>query len=139
MVNFLEEHQGEYGVEPICAMLPIAPSTYYKHRARRLDPNERPERTKRDERLRVEIQRVWDDNFSVYGAEKVWRQLGREGVDVARCTVERLMRAMGLRGAVRGRAFTTTTSADDRYLWTVRESANGHSPDYRQLGGECFL
>ena len=113
MVNFLEEHQGEYGVEPICAMLPIAPSTYYEQRARKLDPQKRPARTKRDEEMRVEIQRVWDENFCVYGAEKVWRQLGQEDVDVARCTVERLMRDMGLRGAVRGRAFTTTTVADE--------------------------
>lgn len=98
-----------YGVEPICEVLPIAPATYYEHRARRIDPERRPVRAKRDEKLRGEIQRVWDENFSVYGAEKVWKQLRREDVDVARCTVERLMRGMGLRGAVRGRAFRLTT------------------------------
>ena len=110
MVDFVEEHRDEYGVEPICEMLPIAPSTYYQQRARRRDPEVRPYRAKRDERLSVEIRRVWDESFDgTYGADKVWRQLRRERVWVARCTVERLMRAMGLRGAVRGRAFTVTT------------------------------
>jgi putative transposase len=80
--------------------------------ARIRDPDRWPERAKRDERLREEVRRVWDENFAVYGAEKVWRQLRREGLDVARCTVQRLMRAMGLRGAVRGRAFRATTEAD---------------------------
>ncbi len=102
----------EYGVEPICRVLPIAPATYYAHRARARDPSLRPAREKRDEALRKQIQRVWDENFQVYGAEKVWRQLRREGVDVARCTVARLMRDMGLRGAVRGRAFKVTTEVD---------------------------
>ena len=113
MVEFIEEHRGEHGVEPICAMLPIAPATYYEHAARRRDPELRPARAKRDDELRAEIQRVYDENLRVYGADKVWRQLGREGHEAARCTVERLMRDMGLRGAVRGRAFTRTTVADD--------------------------
>ncbi len=113
MVTFIEENREEFGVEPICAVLPIAPATYFTHRARRRDPERRPERQKRDEELRVAIRRVWDDNFAVYGAEKVWRQLRREGVSVARCTVERLMCEMGLRGAVRGRAFKVTTVADE--------------------------
>ena len=114
MVDFVEKHRDEYGVEPICAVLPIAPSTYYGHRARRLAPEKRCEREKRDEKLSVEIRRVWDESFDgTYGAEKVWRQLGREGVSVARCTVERLMREMGLRGAMRGRAFKVTTIADE--------------------------
>lgn len=113
MVAFIEEHRMEYGVEPICEVLPIAPATYYEHRARRLDPELRPTREKRDDELRVEIERVWAANLSVYGAEKVWRALHREGVDVARCTVERLMRFMGLRGAVRGRAFKVTTTSDE--------------------------
>jgi putative transposase len=112
MVAFIDEHRAVYGVEPICEMLPIAPSSYYEYRARGRDPDRRPDRTKRDEALRLEIQRVWDENFQVYGAEKVWRQLLREGTDVARCTVERLMRALGLRGAVRGRAFRVTTESD---------------------------
>ncbi len=113
MVAFIEEHRDEYGVEPICDVLPIAPSTYYAHRARAQDPAKRPDRAKRDEELRLEIQRVWDENHAVYGAEKVWRQLRREKVTAARCTVERLMRDMGLRGAVRGRAFKVTTVADE--------------------------
>jgi transposase InsO family protein len=112
MVDFIEEHREEYGVEPICAVVPIAPSTYYEHRGRRRDPDLRPARTKRDETLREDIRRVWKGNFAVYGAEKVWRQLRREGTRVARCTVERLMRGAGLRGAVRGRAFKLTTVAD---------------------------
>jgi transposase InsO family protein len=113
MVAFIDEHRGQYGVEPICAVLPIAPATYYAHRARRLDPSKRAARAKRDDTLRSEIRRVHHANFSVYGARKVWRQLRREGLAVARCTVERLMDGMGLRGAVRGRAFTVTTSSDD--------------------------
>ena len=112
MVGFVEENRQQYGVEPICAVLPIAPATYYEHRARRRDPDKRPARAKRDEQLMPEIRRVWDENFKVYGVEKVWRQLGRESVAAARCTVERLMRSMGLRGAVRGRAFQITTTTD---------------------------
>ena len=113
MVHFIDDHRADYGVEPICAMLPIAPSTYYEHRAQREDPTRRSDRAKRDEQLEADIRRVWDENHVVYGAEKVWRQLRREEVEVARCTVERLMRKMGLRGAVRGRAFKVTTVADD--------------------------
>ena len=114
MVDFIDEYRSEYGVEPICAVLPIAPSTYYAHRARRLDPDRRCARAKRDEVLRVEIRRVFEESFGgVYGVKKVWRQLRREGVAVARCTVGRLMRDMGLRGAVRGRAFKVTTVSDE--------------------------
>lgn len=114
MVDFIERHRGQFGVEPLCAVLPIAPATYYEHRARTRDPARRPARVVRDEALRPQIRRVWNESFDgVYGAEKVWRQLRREGVAVARCTVERLMREMGLRGVVRGRAFKVTTVADD--------------------------
>jgi putative transposase len=113
MVDFIDGHRDAYGVEPICQVLPIAPSTYFERTARKADPELRPARTKRDEKLQPEIQRVWSQNFSVYGAKKVWRQLCREGVQVARCTVERLMRDLGLRGAIRGRAFATTTKGDD--------------------------
>jgi len=111
MVRFIDDHRAASGVEPICAVLPIAPSTYFLHHARQLDPTQRPARAQRDDDLRVAIQRVWDANWQVYGPRKVWQQLGREDVEVARCTVERLMGAMGLAGAVRGRAWITTTDA----------------------------
>jgi transposase InsO family protein len=113
MVAFIDTHRDVDGVEPICAQLPIASSTYYARKAQENDPTRRSPRAQREATLRVEIQRVWDSHFRVYGADKVWRQLGREAIFAARCTVERLMRAMGLRGATRGRAFTITTSADD--------------------------
>ena len=99
---FVDEHRGDYGVESICSVLPIAPSTYYEHKARQADPSRVPPRVRRDVMLRDEIERVWNDNFQVYGARKVWRQLVREGRKVARCTIERLMRQMGLQGATRG-------------------------------------
>jgi len=116
MVAFIEEHRETYGVEPICDVLPIAPASYYEHRARKLGPDRRPARQKRDDELRIEIERVWKENLSVYGAEKVWRQLRRESVVAARCTVERLMRSLGLRGVVRGGAFKITTTADEAAL-----------------------
>jgi transposase InsO family protein len=110
MVGFIDDHRATYGVEPICAVLPIAPSTYYRRRAEQRDPSQRSPRARRDEELRPEIQRVWDEHHQVYGPRKVWRQLRREDIEVARCTVERLMHDLGLRGAVRGRAWTTTTA-----------------------------
>ncbi len=113
MVTFIDENRAAFGVEPICEVLPIAPSTYYEQKAREADPERLPKRTKRDAMLREEIRRVWTENFCVYGAEKVWHQLEREGVGAARCTVERLMREMGLQGAIRGRRFKKTTIADD--------------------------
>lgn len=116
MVSFIDDHRAVYGVEPICAVLPIAPAMYYSNKACARNPELRSARAKRDEELQVEVRRVHEENFSVYGAEKVWRQLQREGVEVARCTVERLMRGMGLRGAVRGRAYKVTTVADESAL-----------------------
>ena len=110
MIAFVEEHRDIHGVEPICRLLPIAPSTYYEHVDRRRDPAKLSARAKRDAELRDAIQRVWQENFRVYGVRKVWRQLRREGIEVARCTVARLMRAMGLRGVVRGKAVRTTVS-----------------------------
>ena len=112
MVAFIDEHRGIYGVEPICAVAPIAPSTYYEQKARQADPSRLPARTQRDAWLKAQIRRVWIANFSVYGPRKVWRQLTREGITVARCTVERLMRDLGLQGAVRGRRFKTTIPAE---------------------------
>ena len=112
MIAFIDDHRSIYGVEPICKVLPIAPSTYHAHVAQRSDPARTSARAQRDAALCVEIRRVFDANFRVYGVRKVWRQLGREGIAVARCTVARLMRRMGLRGAVRGR--TTRTTIPDR-------------------------
>jgi transposase InsO family protein len=112
MVGFIDQHRAEYGVEPICAQLPITPSTYYEHKAREAEPERLPPRVRRDVEISQEIQRVWDDNFQVYGARKVWRQLGRNGIAVARCTVERLMRSLGLQGVVRGAKRRTTISRD---------------------------
>ena len=110
MKAFIDEHREAYGVEPICKILPIAPSTYYRHAARQANPELRSNRAKRDEVLKQEIRRVWDENFQNYGARKVWRQLLRDGLSVARCTVERLMRHMGLKGVVRGKGIKTTIS-----------------------------
>ena len=112
MVSFIDAHRDAYGVESICAQLPIAPSTYYEYKAREVDPGRLPPRVQRDRELSDEIQRVWDENFQVYGARKVWRQLNREKIPVARCTVERLMGILGLQGAVRGKPCRTTVSDD---------------------------
>jgi putative transposase len=108
MVLFIDQHRDVYGVEPICAELPIAPSTYYAHKAREANPKLQPARMRRDQGLTVEIRRVWEENFRVYGARKVWRQLNRAGMPVARCTVERLMHKLELHGVVRGRRCRTT-------------------------------
>ena len=104
MIAFIDDHREAYGVEPICRVLPIAPSTYYEHVAKRANPERRSERARRDEALEADIRRVFAENFEVYGARKVWRQLRREGRVVARCTVERLMRIIGLQGVIRGQA-----------------------------------
>lgn len=108
MIAFIDEHKEAFGVESICAELPIAPSSYYEHKARERDPERIPNRERCDEWLRGEIKRVWRDSRKRYGTRKVWRQLQREGVAVARCTVERLMRQAGLRGVSRGRKVCTT-------------------------------
>jgi putative transposase len=110
MKAFIDDHRGDYGVEPICKVLPIAPSTYYTHAARRADPARAPTRAQRDAALCQQIRRVWEENFGVYGVRKVWRQLKRDAIVVARCTVERLMRLMGLQGVVRGKPARTTVS-----------------------------
>jgi putative transposase len=112
MTSFIDEHRTAYGVESICRVLPIAPSTYFEHKARQVNPDRLPPRARRDAELRTEIQRVWDENFRVYGPRKVWRQFKRENIPAARCTVERLMRAMGLQGAIRGRKYKTTIPDD---------------------------
>ena len=110
MIAFIDAHRALHGVEPICRVLPIAPSTYRTHAARRTDPGKLPARARRDIMLKTEIRRVYEENFQVYGIRKVWRQLLREGIALARCTVARLMRAMGLHGVVRGKKVRTTIS-----------------------------
>jgi putative transposase len=108
MIAFIDDHRVTYGVEPICKVLPIAPSTYHDRVAKRHDPSKLSARAKRDAALKVEVRRVFEENFRVYGVRKVWRQLQREGTGVARCTVTRLMRQMGLEGAIRGKPVRTT-------------------------------
>ena len=112
MVEFIDQHRDAYGVESICAQLPIAPSQYYEQKAREADPVRLPPRWRRERALQPEIRRVYEENFGVYGARKVWRQLGREGIAVARCTIERLMHELGLHGVVRGRKRRTTIPND---------------------------
>src|SRR5215470_20214929 len=110
MIAFIDDHREAYGVEPICKVLPIAPSTYHAHIAQRIDASKRSARAQRDAELKIEVQRVFAENFGVYGVRKVWRQLRREGFTVARCTVERLMASLGLQGAIRGKPVRTTIS-----------------------------
>jgi len=100
----------------MCRVLPIAPSTYFEQKAREADPSRLPPRAKRDAVLRDHIRRVWEENFSVYGVRKVWRQMKREKTEVARCTVDRLMGQMGLQGAIRGRKVKTTIPGDTAAL-----------------------
>lgn len=111
MVSYIDDYKVCFGVEPICRVLPIAPSTYYEMKARQRDPSRQPPRAVRDEQLKPEIRRVHTENYGVYGARKVWKQLNREGIKVARCTVARLMREMGLRGVTRGKKVKTTWPA----------------------------
>lgn len=140
-MSFIDEQSDEYGVESICRQLPIAPSTYYEHKARESDPSRLPDRAQRDKALRVEIQRVWDENCGVYGARKVWRQLNREGIVVARCTVERLMRGLGLQGVVRGRRCRTTVSDDtaDRPLDLVNRQFTAARPNQLWVADITFV
>ena len=110
MIAFIDDHRGSYGVEPICKVLPIAPSTYHDHVAKRRDPSRLSAMAKKDLGLKPDITRIFKENFEVYGVRKVWRQLKRENFDVARCTVERLMKEMGLHGVIRGKPLRTTFS-----------------------------
>ncbi len=122
-------------------MLPIAPSTSDAHKAREADPTRIPERVKRDESLAVEIHRVWQANRSIYGARKVWRQLKREGFQVARCTVERLMRLSGLEGVVRGKKVRTTipliSPASGCWTWSSAPSELGGRTSCRWRTSVC--
>ena len=122
MIAFTEENREVIGVEPICKHLPIAPSTFYDHIAKRANPDLMSDRAKRDVTMKPEIERVWEQNYKVYGVRKVWHQMRREGFDVARCTVARLMKDMGLEGIIRGKKARTTShiseilSSPDRAL-----------------------
>jgi transposase InsO family protein len=138
MVAFIDQHRARYGVESICAQLPIAPSQDYEHKAREAMPERLPPRLCRDRELLPEIHRVHTENFGVYGARKVWRQLGREGQVVARCTVERLMRAQGLRGIVRGRRCRTTIADDSAARPLDRFNRQFQASRPNQLWGTDF-
>jgi putative transposase len=111
MIAFIDDNRGVHGVEPICKVLPIAPSTYHERVRQRRDPSRLSPRAQRDLAMKNEVRRVFDANFGVYGVRKVWRQMRREGFDIARCTVERLMREMGLAGVIRGKTVRTTVSS----------------------------
>ena len=125
---FIDEHRDQYGIEPICRVLPIAPATYRTHAAGRADPAKLSDRARRDAELRPEIRRVWDENFQVYGVRKVWRQLNREGIAVARCTVSRLMKDLGLAGVIRGKARKTTVSDPSAPCPEDRVNREFHAP-----------
>lgn len=131
IIDFVDRHRTVAGVESICRVLQVAPSTYYRYKAERRDPDIRSARNKWDDHVRSEIKRVWHENFEVYGARKVWRELVREGLPVARCTVERLMREMGLQGAVRGKTTRTTVSAntDPKPLDLVNREFHANRPN----------
>ena len=126
MIAYIDANRDRFGVEPICQLLPIAPSTYYQHRK---GPS--LDRAVRDAQLKVEIRRIHDDNFGVYGARKIWRQLHRDGISVARCTVERLMRQLGLQGVRRGKPHKTTTpdQAADRPADLVDRDVSAARPN----------
>ena len=128
MIAFIDRERGALGVEPICKQLPIAPSTYYAHVAKRQDEDKLSHRARTDIVFSEEIRRVHEDQMSVYGARKVWRQLLRENICIARCTVERLMRTMGLKGAIRGKAPRTTLSKPSDPIPLDRVNRNFHAP-----------
>jgi hypothetical protein len=141
MLAFIDAHRDQYGVESICKQLPIAPSTYYEHKARRSDPSRIPKRVQRDAELRGSIRRMWHENFRAYGARKVWKQLHREHIPVARCTVERLMRQDGLKGVVRGRRTRTTIPADiaQKPLDRVQRRFTASRPDELWVADFTFV
>jgi putative transposase len=108
MIAFIEESRETLGVEPICKALQFAPSTYYDRRAIIRDPDRASARAKSDAALSIKIDGAWDANRKLYGARKIWHALRRQGEEAARCTVERLMRSLGIRGVVRGKKVITT-------------------------------
>ena len=109
-MSFIDSHREELGIEPICRELAIAPSSYDEHATRLAEPGKRSARARRDDKIKEQIKRVHDDSSGLYGTRKVWRQMRREGIEVAKCTVERLMRTMGLAGVRRGKTTITTVS-----------------------------
>ena len=142
MTTFIDDNRADYGVEPICAQLPIAPSGLLASTSgREREPERRSARSRRDSDLRPQIRRVWESNFGVYGARKVWRQLHREGVEVARCTVERLMRLEGLKGVVRGETRRTTIPDEDaaRPADLVDRSFEADRPDRLWLSDITYV
>ena len=138
MRAFVDRHRDTHGVEPICKVLQIAPSGYRKHAALRREPHRRCARARRDEALVPQIERVWRANLQVYGADKVWRQLGREGIPTARCTIERLMRRQGWRGVVRGKVVRTTVSDGSAPCPMDRVNRQFHAERPNQLWVSAF-
>lgn len=140
-VVFVDQHKERYGVEPICRQIQIAPSSYYEHKARERDPDRLPDRIKRDRALECDIQRVWESNFKVYGANKVWRQLLREDISVARCTVERLMKKLGIQGIRRGKKCWTTIADDllDRPTDKVNRQFVATRPNQLWVAGQPVI
>ena len=141
MIAFIDEQRGIYGVEPICRVLPIAPSTYHDHVAKRVDPAKLSARAHRDMAQKPEIIRVFTENYEVYGARKVWRQLNRENIPIARCTVERLMADMGLQGVIRGKPVRTTISdkASPCPLDHVNRQFHASAPDTLWLSDFTYV
>ena len=140
-MSFIDDHREAYGVESICKQLPIAPSTYYEYKARARDPGRKPAREQRGAALEPEVRRVWSENFRVYGVRKVWLQLNRESVRVARCTVARLMRKLGLRGVRRGRRWRTTVpdEAQARPADLVQRAFTATRPDQLWVADITFV
>ena len=124
MIRFIEDHRAGHGIEPICRVLPIAPATFYDHMAKRVDPSRLSDRAVRDTKLNPEITRVFEENLSVYGVRKVWHQMRREGFGIARCTVARLMKDIGIEGVIRGKKPRTTIP--DKALPCPLDRANRH-------------
>lgn len=133
-MSFIDTYREELGIEPICRELAVAPSSYHEHAARLADPGRRPARARRDDDLREAIKRVHDASFGLYGTRKVWHQLRREGVAVAKCTVERLMRVMGLAGVRRGKTTVTTVSNPKARARSTRSTASSASADRTLCG-----
>ena len=132
MVDYIDRHRDEYGIEPICNVLPIAPSTYHRQKLLSRCPEKRSLRSRMDENLSTEVKRVWQDSHRNYGARKVWKQLHRESIQIARCTVERLMAKQGISGVRRGKRCITTIPAEqaERPLDLVKRQFTAGHPNH---------